>query len=105
MRINYSTNKFYGICSNYTLSKIEEMLDYMLECNMLDTKYVKTRKYDYYALVLHHDINDAIRKKIMNIILDSNCKVRSDVKDMIQNSKSIVKPKSTIKKIEVNRHI
>lgn len=101
MRINYSTNKFYGICSNYTLSKIEEMLDYMLECNMLDTKYVKTRKYDYYALVLHHDINDAIRKKIMDVILDSNCKVRSDVKDMIQNSKSIVKPKST-KKIEVN---
>ena len=101
MRINYSTNKFYGICSNYTLSKIEEMLDYMLECNMLDTKYVKTRKYDYYALVLHHDINDTIRKKIMDVILDSNCKVRSDVKDMIQNSKSIVKPKST-KKIEVN---
>ena len=101
MRINYSTNKFYGICSNYTLSKIEEMLDYMLECNMLDTKYVKTRKYDYYALVLHHDINDAIRKKIMDVVLDSNCKVRSDVKDMIQNSKSIVKPKST-KKIEVN---
>ena len=101
MRINYSTNKFYGICSNYTLSKIEEMLDYMLECNMLDTKYVKTRKYDYYALVLHHDINDDIRKKIMDVILDSNCKVRSDVKDMIQNSKSIVKPKST-KKIEVN---
>lgn len=101
MRINYSTNKFYGICSNYTLSKIEEMLDYMLECNMLDTKYVKTRKYDYYALVLHHDINDDIRKKIMDVVLDSNCKVRSDVKDMIQNSKSIVKPKST-KKIEVN---
>ena len=101
MRINYSTNKFYGICSNYTLSKIEEMLDYMLECNMLDTKYVKTRKYDYYALVLHHDINDDVRKKIMNVVLDSNCKVRSDVKDMIQNSKSIVKPKST-KKIEVN---
>ena len=101
MRINYSTNKFYGICSNYTLSKIEEMLDYMLECNMLDTKYVKTRKYDYYALVLHHDIDDSIRKKIMDVILDSNCKVRSDVKDMIQNSKSIVKPKST-KKIEVN---
>ena len=101
MRINYSTNKFYGICSNYTLSKIEEMLDYMLECNMLDTKYVKTRKYDYYALVLHHDINDAVRKKIMDVVLDSNCKVRSDVKDMIQNSKSIVKPKST-KKIEVN---
>ena len=101
MRINYSTNKFYGICSNYTLSKIEEMLDYMLECNMLDTKYVKTRKYDYYALVLHHDINDAIRKKIMDVVLDSNCKVRSDVKDMIQNSKSIVKPKST-KKIEVD---
>ena len=101
MRINYSTNKFYGICSNYTLSKIEEMLDYMLECNMLDTKYVKTRKYDYYALVLHHDIDDAIRKKIMDVVLDSNCKVRSDVKDMIQNSKSIVKPKST-KKIEVN---
>ena len=101
MRINYSTNKFYGICSNYTLSKIEEMLDYMLECNMLDTKYVKTRKYDYYALVLHHDIDDAVRKKIMDVVLDSNCKVRSDVKDMIQNSKSIVKPKST-KKIEVN---
>ena len=101
MRINYSTNKFYGICSNYTLSKIEEMLDYMLECNMLDTKYVKTRKYDYYALVLHHDINDAIRKRIMDVVLDSNCKVRSDVKDMIQNSKSIIKPKST-KKIEVN---
>ena len=101
MRINYSTNKFYGICSNYTLSKIEEMLDYMLECNMLDTKYVKTRKYDYYALVLHHDINDAVRKKIMDVVLDSNCKVRSDVKDIIQNSKSIVKPKST-KKIEVN---
>ena len=101
MRINYSTNKFYGICSNYTLSKIEEMLDYMFECNMLDTKYVKTRKYDYYALVLHHDINDALRKKIMDVVLDSNCKVRSDVKDMIQNSKSIVKPKST-KKIEVN---
>ena len=101
MRINYSTNKFYGICSNYTLSKIEEMLRYMFECNMLDTKYVKTRKYDYYALVLHHDIDDAIRKKIMDVILDSNCKVRSDVKDMIQNSKSIVKPKST-KKIEVN---
>lgn len=101
MRINYSTNKFYGICVNYTLSKIEEMLRYMLECNILDTKYVKTRKYDYYALVLHHDINDAIRKKIMDVVLDSNCKVRSDVKDMIQNSKSIVKPKST-KKIEVN---
>ena len=101
MRINYSTNKFYGICSNYTLSKIEEMLDYMLECNMLDTKYVKTRKYDYYALVLHHDIGDAIRKKIMDVVLDSNCKVRSDIKDMIQNSKSTVKPKST-KKIEVN---
>ena len=101
MRLNYGTNKFYGICSNYTLSKIEEMLDYMLECNMLDTKYVKTRKYDYYAIVLHHDINDAIRKKIMDVVLDSNCKVRSDVKDMIQNSKSIVKPKST-KKIEVN---
>ena len=101
MRLNYGTNKFYGICSNYTLSKIEEMLDYMLECNMLDTKYVKTRKYDYYALVLHHDIDDAIRKKIMDVVLDSNCKVRSDVKDMIQNSKSIVKPKST-KKIEVN---
>ena len=101
MRINYGTNKFYGICSNYTLSKIEEMLDYMLECNMLDTKYVKTRKYDYYALVLHHDIDDALRKKIMDVVLDSNCKVRSDVKDMIQNSKSIVKPKST-KKIEVN---
>ena len=101
MRLNYGTNKFYGICSNYTLSKIEEMLDYMLECNMLDTKYVKTRKYDYYALVLHHDINDAIRKKIMDVVLDSNCKVRSDVKDMIQNSKSIVKPKST-KKLEVN---
>ena len=101
MRINYSTNKFYGICSNYTLSKIEEMLDYMLECNMLDTKYVKTRKYDYYALVLHHDINDAVRKKIMDVVLDSNCKVRSDVKDMIQNSKSTIKPKST-KKIEVN---
>ena len=101
MRINYSTNKFYGICSNYTLSKIEEMLDYMLECNMLDTKYVKTRKYDYYALVLHHDIDDNVRKKIMDVVLDSNCKVRSDVKDMIQNSKSIVKPKST-KKIEVN---
>ena len=101
MRINYSTNKFYGICSNYTLSKIEEMLDYMLECDLLETKYVKTRKYDYYALVLHHDINDAIRKKIMDVVLDSNCKVRSDVKDMIQNSKSIVKPKST-KKIEVN---
>ena len=101
MRINYSTNKFYGICSNYTLSKIEEMLRYMFECNMLDTKYVKTRKYDYYALVLHHDINDDVRKKIMNVVLDSNCKVRSDVKDMIQNSKSIVKPKST-KKIEVN---
>ena len=101
MRINYSTNKFYGICSNYTLSKIEEMLRYMFECNMLDTKYVKTRKYDYYALVLHHDIDDALRKKIMDVVLDSNCKVRSDVKDMIQNSKSIVKPKST-KKIEVN---
>ena len=101
MRLNYGTNKFYGICSNYTLSKIEEMLDYMLECNMLDTKYVKTRKYDYYALVLHHDIDDAIRKKIMDVVLDSNCKVRSDIKDMIQNSKSIVKPKST-KKIEVN---
>ena len=101
MRINYSTNKFYGICSNYTLSKIEEMLDYMLECDLLETKYVKTRKYDYYALVLHHDINDAIRKKIIDVVLDSNCKVRSDVKDMIQNSKSIGKPKST-KKIEVN---
>lgn len=101
MRLNYGTNKFYGICSNYTLSKIEEMLRYMFECDMLDTKYVKTRKYDYYALVLHHDINDVLRKKIMDVVLDSNCKVRSDVKDMIQNSKSIVKPKST-KKIEVN---
>ena len=101
MRLNYGTNKFFGICSNYTLSKIEEMLRYMFECNILDTKYVKTRKYDYYALVLDHDIDDTIRKKIMDVILDSNCKVRSDVKDMIQNSKSTVKPKST-KKIEVN---
>ena len=37
----------------------------------------------------------------MEVVLDSNSKGRSDVKDMIQNSKSIDKPKST-KKIEVN---